>query len=317
MKKILIFLLMTCLAYFAQADNPNDDTVSVAEINATFGWDFDEIPIITEEVAEGLYVLFGAGGNIAVSVGSTGVLIVDNMFPEMVPKIEEAIKEVGGGAIDFAVNTHWHFDHAHGNLKMGPDGTWIVAHENSLQMNQIDTVVNIVRYKIRQEAYPQEAQPVITFDHNMRFHFNDGAIDLVHAGPAHTAGDTAVIFRKQNAVHMGDVFNNTGYPFIDADSGGSISGMIDFCETVLQELDEETIVIPGHGVVTDVATMRAYIAMLKEVQQRVAALIAEGKTKEEVIAAKVTSDFDETYGPEDTSLGFIDRVFTSLTASSE
>ena len=146
----------------------------------------------------------------------------------------------------------------------------------------------------------------------MRLYFNGDEIDIVHAGPAHTAGDAAVIFRKHNAVHFGDVFNNTGYPFIDADSGGGIDGMIAFCQSILDEVGPNAVIIPGHGEVTDSATLQAYIDMLKAVRERVAAMIAEGKSMEEVMAAKPTADFDETFGPEENSLGFVNRVYTSL-----
>ena len=130
--------------------------------------------------------------------------------------------------------------------------------------------------------------------------------------PAHTAGDAAVIFRKHNAVHLGDVFNNTGYPFIDADSGGGIDGMIAFCQTILDEVGMSGIVIPGHGEVTDGAALQRYIDMLTTVRDRVAERIAAGEDLATVTAAKPTADFDEAFGPETGSLGFVNRVYTSL-----
>lgn len=307
MRKLLALAALTAASAGAQ-----EEELSLSELLARFGWDFDATPITTEKVGEGLYVLFGVGGNIAASVGEQGVLIVDNMFPEMIPKVEAAIKEVGGDGIDFAVNTHWHFDHAEGNLAVGPAGTWIVAHEQSAQMMATANPINLVITKYQQQAYPPDARPVITYDDRMRFHFNGGAIDLIHAGPAHTAGDTAVIFREHNAVHFGDVFNNAGYPFIDVDSGGGVNGMIRFCETILAEIGDDGIVIPGHGPVTDAAALKAYIEMLKTVRERVLAMMNEGKSLLEIVAAGPTTDFDETYGPEMQSLGFVDRVYTSL-----
>ena len=310
-KKALLLLLVFSSVSSLHADNP--EIMSVSEISAEFGWDFEQAEITTQKITDNLYVLFGMGGNIAVSVGEQGVLIVDDMFPELIPKIRAAIAELGGDSIDFAVNTHWHFDHADGNLALGPAGTHIVAHENSAQMNRVDNIVNIVRWKVAQDAYPTAAQPVIAFDESMRFHFNGEVIDLIHAGPAHTTGDVAVIFRKQNAVHFGDVFNNTGYPFIDADNGGEINGMIEFCKRILSELNEDTTVIPGHGEVVGVDKVRAYVAMLESVRDRVQAMIDEGKTLEDVVSANVTADFDETFGPLEMSLGFVDRVYASLT----
>ena len=296
----------------ATAEQATEELLTLEQLLERFQWNFEDAGIITQEIGEGLHVLFGIGGNIAASIGEDGVLIVDNMFPEMVPKVRAAIAELGGGDIDYAVNTHWHFDHAEGNLTLGPAGTSIVAHDNSAAMMAKTNVLNLVITKYLQEAYPREARPAISFDDRMRLYFNGDEIDIVHAGPAHTAGDAAVIFRKHNAVHFGDVFNNTGYPFIDADSGGGIDGMIAFCQSILDEVGPNAVIIPGHGEVTDSATLQAYIDMLTTVRERVAAMIGEGKSIEEVMAAKPTADFDETFGPEENSLGFVNRVYTSL-----
>ena len=300
-------------AVFAVAREAEEEVLNLEQLLGRFQWSFDGAEITTQEVGEGLHVLFGIGGNVAASIGEDGVLIVDNMFPEMVPKVRAAIAGLGGGGIDYAVNTHWHFDHAEGNLTLGPAGTSIVAHRNSAEMMARTNVLNLVITKYLQEAYPPAARPAISFDDRMRLYFNGDEIDIVHVGPAHTAGDAAVIFRKHNAVHFGDVFNNTGYPFIDADSGGGIDGMIAFCQTILDEMGPQAVIIPGHGEVTDSATLQSYIDMLSTVRERVAAMIAEGKSLEEVMAAKPTADFDAPFGPETQSLGFVNRVYTSLT----
>ena len=289
-----------------------DDELNLDQLLTRFGWDLDATEIRTEQVREGFYVLFGLGGNIAVSVGEQGVLIVDDQFPQLMPKIEAAIAKVGGKGVDFVINTHWHFDHADGNLALGPKGTWIVSHANSRQMMARSNVINLVSAKYRQPAYPEDALPVITYEDRMQFHFNGEQIDLLHAGPAHTTGDTAVIFRKTNAVHMGDVFNNTGYPFIDADSGGEIDGMIAFCRSVLKELPKDATVVPGHGELTDVAAFGRYVDMLQTVRDRIAGMIEAGMSLDEVVAAKPTHDFDPIFGDVSASLGFLDRVYTSL-----
>jgi len=260
------------------------------------GWDFAATEVTVEQVGDNLYVLFGIGGNIAVSVGDDGVLIVDDQFPEMIPKVKAAIAELGGGAVDFVVNSHWHFDHADGNLALGSQGAWIISQANSRAMNTEDHVIDLVGIgKYNQPAYPAHALADITFDDRMSLHFNGEQIDLLHYGPAHTSGDAVTLFRGHNAVHFGDVFGG-GYPYIDVGNGGSISGMIEFCSAVLAEIDSETKVIPGHGAVSTYADLEAYIAMLSTVRDRVAALIAEGKTLEQVIAAAPTREFDERYG---------------------
>ena len=290
-----------------------DDVMTLDELLAGFGWDLEAAEIRTEKVADGLYVLFGMGGNIGVSIGEDGVLIVDDQFPEMIPKVNAAIEALGGGAVDYAVNTHWHFDHAEGNLALGPAGTKIVAHQNARDDMARGGVINMVIAKYGQQPYPEDALPVITFKDRMRLHYNGDQIDLVHAGPAHTTGDTAVIFRKHKAVHLGDVFNNLGYPFVDVDSGGDIDGMIAFCQAILDELPKDAIVIPGHGEIVDYAALEAYIAMLTTVRDRIAAGIAEGKSLAEVGASNPTAGFEERYGNVAASLGFVNRVYTSLT----
>ena len=285
------------------------DTLTLDELSEVFGWDMDNVEVTSESVTDSLHVLFGVGGNIAVSIGDDGVLIVDDQFPAVMKKIERAIRRLGGRDIDFAINTHWHFDHADGNLSLGPKGTWLVSQKNSRDMMTGDHIINLVDVKYEQKAYPEDARPHLTYNDRMQMHFNGQQIDLVHTGPAHTSGDTAVIFRGDNAVHLGDVFNNTGYPFIDADNGGDLSGMIAFCQAVLDEIDETTKVIPGHGPVTDYKTLADYIYMLDTMRWRIGAMIKSGKSLEEIVAAEPSADFDERYG---TPGMFLNRAYTSL-----
>jgi len=266
-------------------------------------------PITTQQLGENFHVLFGVGGNIVVSIGTNGTLIVDDQFPQMVPKYKAKIGELGGGAINFAINTHWHFDHSDGNQVLGPEGTWLVAHEASRQMMTKNNVINLVGAKRDQPAYADTALPVVTYDNTMRFHFNGERIDLVHFGPAHTTGDTAVIFRSHKVVHMGDVYNNAGYPFIDADNGGSLSGVIEFCTKVLAEIDSTYMVVPGHGPVADAQALRDYVDMLSTIRDRMSALIGSGATLAQVEAARPTSEWDERKGDPES---FLNRAYLSL-----
>ena len=285
------------------------ELMNLDQLLKSAGWDFETAEIRTEKVTDRLHVLFGIGGNIAVSTGENGVLVVDDQFPQMIPKVMKAIGELGGKDIDFAINTHWHFDHAEGNLVLGPQGTWLVSQRNSRDMMMGDHVVNLVTMRYAQKAYPKDALPHVTYDTTMQFHLNGEQIDLLHAGPAHTTGDTAVIFRTSNAVHLGDVFNNAGYPFIDADNGGDLTGVIRFCKAVLEEIDPQTVVIPGHGPITSREKLEAYVAMLETLRGRILELVKAGKTLEEVIAAKPTQDFDAEHGD---PTNFVDRAYASL-----
>jgi cyclase len=305
MRSVNLFCLLMILGVSAQAQQ----TVSSRDAFEAFGFDVDNLEIRIEAVAPGLHVIFGAGGNILASIGEQGVLIVDDQVPELIPQIQASIHELGGGDIDFVINTHWHFDHADGNHILGKEGSWIISQANSREMLKDRHLINLVFLIVDQPAYPHEAMPVITFEDRMQLHFNGEQIDLLHFGPAHTTGDTAVLFRGSNVVHMGDVYNSR-YPFIDADNGGDFDGAIRFCEQVLAEIDEETVVIPGHGSVGSYQDFAGYVSMLKTIRERMVALIAQGATLEEVIAAKPTAEWDEARG---NPAGLIDRAYTSLT----
>lgn len=286
------------------------DPVGLDQLLQAFGWDMETTEITVQSINDNFHVLFGLGGNIAVSVGDDGVLIVDDQFPQLMPKIKSAIKSLGGKQVDFAINTHWHFDHAEGNISLGPGGTWLVSQANSRQMMQQDHIINLVSLAYEQKAYPESAWPDITYDDTMQFHFNGEQIDLMHFGPAHTTGDTAIVFRKSNAVHLGDVYNNSGYPFIDAGNGGTLDGVIEFCSATLKAIDENTVVIPGHGPLANYEDLVEYVDMLTTIRNRMMVLIEKGATLEEVYAAKVTSEWDEKNG---NNTGFINRAYMSLT----
>jgi len=277
--------------------------------------DFANARIVTESLGNGLYVLFGQGenviaGNMLVSIGEQGVLVVDDMVDGIVPKYKAAIADLGGGAIDFAINTHWHFDHSGGNPVLGPEGVRIVAHETSREMMRRANVINLVSQTIDQPAYALAALPAITYDDAMRMHFNGHRIDLLHPGPAHTTGDTAVILRDRNIAHLGDVFNTGGYPFIDADNGGTLEGVIAFCEAVLTELEPGAIVIPGHGPVSTYDGLAEYVSMLKTIRDRMSSLIRSGASLEQVVAARLTSDWDAAKGD---PIMLLDRAYASMT----
>ena len=282
--------------------------LSFEELTTAFGWDFEKSEIRAEAVGTGLHVLFGTGGNVIASIGDQGVLLVDSQFAEMIPRISETVTSLGGGSIDFTINTHWHFDHANGNPLLGRQGTWLVSQSNSRRMMAGSHAIDLVSLAYEQPAYDDEALPVITFDDHMQFHFNGETIDLYHFGPAHTTGDTAVLFRNSNVVHMGDVFN-ASYPFIDAGNGGDIDGVIHFCNEVLARLDEDSVIVPGHGPVSAYDDLAAFIDMLETVRDSISSMIDAGMSLEEVIAAKPTAEFDEKYG--DPSR-LIDRAYMSL-----
>lgn len=289
-----------------------EETLSAFNINT------DDVVITTEEIADGLHVLFDSSGmgNVVVSTGADGILIVDDQIPQLVPKIQAAINDIAEheSDVDIIVNTHWHWDHAEGNLAFGKGDVQIVAQKNSREMMLRENIIDLVGFRYKQQAYEAHGLPTVTFEKAMSFYFNDEEVALFHFGPAHTTGDTAVYFRNKNAVHMGDVFNNSGFPFIDADNGGSIDGVIAFCEAVLAEINEDTVVIPGHGPVTDYTKFSRYIEMLKQTRSNIKERIDRGDSLDDILDAKPTAQFDEEFAANGSSITrYVDRVYTSLT----
>ena len=295
---------------FALSATAHED-VTIEAFNAAFGIDLETAEVTSETVAPGIHVLFGAGGNVLASIGDQGVFLVDSQFPQMVPRILEKVSELGGNEINFMVNTHWHFDHADGNSLLAQMGVIIVSQINSRRMMAGQHSIDMVGLIVSQPPYPKGALPVITYTDQMQVHFNNERIDLMHFGPAHTTGDTAVLFRGSNVVHMGDV-TNPGYPFIDAGNGGDLDGMILFNKKVLNELNEDSIVVPGHGSVMSYADMAAYTLMLETVRDRINRLIDAGMSLEQVLAAKPTAEFDAKYGLWGGPERLINRAYMSL-----
>ena len=270
----------------------------------------DEAKIRIQKITDNLYLFFGLGGNIAVSIGDDGVLIVDDQIPSLIPKIIDAIKEIGGGDLVYTINTHWHFDHAEGNLALDPNITKIISQSNARDYMSRGGIIDMVSSRINQEPYPDYALPVITYENGMTLYFNDEEIEIVHFGPAHTSGDSAVIFHNQNAIHYGDVFVTEGYPFIDVSSGGSIDGIINFLSKSLEKLKPGAIILPGHGEIAKIQDVKDMISMLETVRDRISKMIDEGKSLQEVIDAKPTKDFDEKYP--DWLGNFVNRAYASL-----
>lgn len=277
--------------------------------------EFAAAEIEIERIADDLHVLYGgqAAGNTLALFAGARALIIDTGVPETAPKLEAAIAKLGG-TVATAINTHWHFDHADGNKLLGPNGVTLVAHENSRAMLTKHNSINVVRTIIEQPPYPDAALPVITFPNELRYHFGGEEVELLHVAAAHTAGDAVVFLRRHNVVHTGDVFLTSAYPFVDMDAGGDLDGLIEFNRAVLARIDEQTVIVPGHGRRARRADVTAYIEMLTAVRARLAALIADGASLEQVLAAKPTAEWDERYGNPATF--FIDRAYASLRRAS-
>jgi len=308
MKKIIISFFI--IFFYTEDVFPSNKAISTDEAVVELLGSPEETKIRIQRITENLYLFFGLGGNIAVLIGDDGVLIVDDQIPSLIPKIKDAIKEIGGGDLVYTINTHWHFDHAEGNLALDPNITKIISQSNARDYMAKGGLIDMVANKINQEPYPDYALPVITYENGMTLYFNNEEIEIVHFGPAHTSGDSAVIFHNQNAVHFGDVFVTEGYPFIDVSSGGSINGIINFLSQSLTKLKPGAIILPGHGEIATIQDVEDTIGMLKIVRERILKMIDEGKSLQEVIDAKPTKDFDEKYP--DWLGNFVNRAYTSL-----
>ena len=244
-----------------------------------------------QKITDGLHVVMGVGGNIAVSSGADGVLMVDDDMPPVAGKIAAAIATITDQPVDMVFNTHWHFDHTGGNRYFGEQGALIIAHDNvraRMAVDQKSLLTNSVT-----KASPKVALPVVTFDNEISFHMNGQTIVAKHVKrPAHTDGDAILYFKEANVIHMGDNFFNRLYPVVDISAGGTADGMIAAMDTVIAEANADTVIIPGHGPVSDLDGLKAFRAMLDTVNQRIRSLVAQGKTADEVVALKPTTDYD-------------------------
>ena len=253
-----------------------------------------EIKITTINVNNGVYMLMGQGGNIGLSVGEDGVFMIDDQYAPLSAKIKAAISKISKKPLKFVINTHWHFDHTGGNENFGKDGAIIVSHNNVRKRMSKEGFIKAFNKTI--PAAPKVALPIITFNDEINFYFNNEEIAVLHQKNAHTDGDSIIFFKSSNVVHTGDIYFNGFYPFIDSSSQGSMNGIITSVNYILSRINDETKIIPGHGKLSNKKELISYRDTLIILRDRMQALIKEGKSIDEIIAMKPNADLDETWG---------------------
>jgi glyoxylase-like metal-dependent hydrolase (beta-lactamase superfamily II) len=251
--------------------------------------DLAKVEIKVHKVAGTVYMLEGAGGNIGVSIGEDGVLIVDDQFAPLAPKIRAAITSVTDKPLRYVLNTHWHGDHVGGNKAFSSEAT-VIAHDNVRKRMASGTAPGSP-FKVAPAG--KDELPVITFDHSLTVHVNGEDIRALHFANGHTDGDSIIYFPKSNVVHMGDDFVTYGLPFIDVASGGSIRGLIQNTERAIAELPDDVKIIPGHGPVSGKDDVRRFTAMLKECVELVESARKQGKSLEQAQQGRVLEKIRE------------------------
>lgn len=280
--------------------------------------DFSKVQIKVTKVAGNIYMLEGAGGNIAASVGEDGIVIVDDQYAPLAEKIQAALKNLGitDKPVRFVINTHYHGDHTGGNEPFANAGSTVIAQDNvRKRLETGGTAGNGGSLKMEVKPSPKAALPVITFEHDVTVHLNGEDIRALHFPAGHTDGDAVIFFPKNNVVHMGDDFVRYGFPFIDVTSGGSVQGMIAAMEKVSTQLPADVKVIPGHGGLSNLDDVREYVKMLKETSAVVQKAIDEHKTVEQMKQEKILEPWKKWSGEFIDSDKFIETLYNSLTGT--
>ncbi|MFT3831371.1 MAG: MBL fold metallo-hydrolase [Opitutaceae bacterium] len=256
-------------------------------------------PIEPVPLADRVFTFTNTMSNATAVIGDDAVLLVDSGgSPEIAARLQGALAKLTDKPVRLLVDTHWHFDHVNGNEVFGAHGATIVGHA-AMRSRMLEGKTNVLP-GFPAVAYEREefATPTVTFDQSLTVHLGAQRVELVHpaTGRAHTDGDAVVYLPQRNLVVMGDLYFEGMYPFIDVAAGGSVDGMIAGCREVLARIDDQTIVVPGHGPVTDKAHLAAFVAMLADISAKITPLVAAGKTLEEVKAARPTAAQDAVWG---------------------
>jgi cyclase len=278
--------------------------------------DWSKVQIKASKVSGNIYMLEGQGGNIAASVGEDGIVIVDDEFAPLAEKIQSALKDlkITDKPVRFVINTHYHGDHTGGNPPFANSGSTVIAQDN-VRKRLVSGGMAGNGGSVKMEVKPAEkaALPIITFEHDVTVHLNGEDIRALHFPAGHTDGDAIIFFPKNNVVHMGDDFVRYGFPFIDVAGGGSVQGMTDGLEKAIAQLPADVKVIPGHGQLSNLDDVRAYIGMLKDTTAAVQKAMAAKKTVDQMKQEKILAPWAKWSGEFVNQDTFIETIYNSLT----
>lgn len=251
-------------------------TLTLAPVSVDAQNDFADVKITAQHLRGSVYMLTGSGGNLGATIGEDGIVLIDDQFAPLAEKIRAALDSLGGGELRFVLNTHWHGDHVGGNPEFGKEAT-IIAHEN-VRERLITDQVSLGRDV---PAQPKEGWPVITFNKSLSVHFNGEELKVLHYAAGHTDGDAVIYFSESNVVHVGDHMFNGIFPYVDLDHGGNVQSYRDNVAAILELIDDETIIIPGHGPLANKSDLRNFLSMLDGTIAHVRAAKSGGASLEE------------------------------------
>jgi len=283
-RELRLYGLIACATLLA----PSVQGQGIIEGNG-FAVDYAAVELQTTPVAGRVHMIAGAGGNLGVFVSDDGVFLVDGQFAPLTTRIQAEIRTLSAAPVRFLINTHFHEDHTSGNESFGPAGALIVAHENVRRTLSQPHYIEMIQ--TRWQAFGEDALPVVTFSDSMSFHLGGERIDVIHAPPSHTDGDSVIFFRDSNVIHMGDIYRTRGQPIFDRNNGGSYRGLIAASDFVLDLIDADTKILPGHGRISTRADLVEVRNIMATVRDRIQAGIDAGLSVDAVIASDPSRGF--------------------------
>lgn len=282
--------------------------LSLAPVQAAPGVEAPPPPLVIQTLSPGVHVVIGDAGNIAVLSGPDGVLLVDAELPQGAPRVLEAVKTVSDAPLRYVIDSHWHIDHTGGNAALTTAGAVVIGHDAVRARRSTDQFMKAYGATVPAARLPQSL-PVVTFNDTLTLHLNGQTVRATHMAGAHTDGDVVVHFVEADVVHMGDIFFNGIFPFIDVGSGGGVDGLIRAVDQVIAASDAATRIVPAHGPVADRATLIAYRDMLTDVRDKVRAGMARGQTLDAIRASRPAAAY-ALEGDADAFVGFIHESLT-------